>query len=174
MRSAHNGEIVGSNPTLATNTMRYLKQQDDYSCGPIALMNILKWLGHRVLYKDLPKYKQLCYCDDGTWAADLESAMCEYFEPVDIAPSITAMDKHLVSGGIVLFGYEYEIGKRECAHWVLCTEKRGNGYLLVNEASHRGWDESLPTIYRRSRDKIKRMVRRSSDMWLIRKPSHDF
>lgn len=40
--------------------MRYIKQHDDINCGPIALMNVHKWQGKRVTYKDLPRYVKLC------------------------------------------------------------------------------------------------------------------
>jgi hypothetical protein len=38
--------------------MRFLKQKNIFSCGPIALMNIHKWLGHRCAYKT--HYKKIC------------------------------------------------------------------------------------------------------------------
>ncbi len=42
--------------------MRYCKQRDQYSCGALALLNIDKFFGRRVTYKDLPKYRKLVNC----------------------------------------------------------------------------------------------------------------
>ncbi len=42
--------------------MRYCKQRDRYSCGALALLNIDKFFGRPVTYKDLPKYKKLVDC----------------------------------------------------------------------------------------------------------------
>lgn len=55
--------------------MRFIKQRDKYSCGAIALMNTLKWLGHKsgLTYKDLPLWRCLCKTSliNGTSARDL-------------------------------------------------------------------------------------------------------
>jgi len=42
---------------------RFCKQRDDYSCGPIALLNIDKFFGRRVTYKDLPRYRKRVRCE---------------------------------------------------------------------------------------------------------------
>ena len=39
---------------------RFLKQPDNYSCGPVALLNLDKWRGIKVTHEDLPRYKRLC------------------------------------------------------------------------------------------------------------------
>jgi len=44
------------------NSIRFCKQRDKYSCGPIALLNIDKFYGERVTYADLPYYKKLVDC----------------------------------------------------------------------------------------------------------------
>ena len=42
--------------------MRFCKQRDRYSCGPVALLNIDKFFGRRATYQDLPKYRKLVNC----------------------------------------------------------------------------------------------------------------
>jgi len=41
---------------------RYCQQRDNHSCGPIALLNIDKFFGHRVTYKHLPHYSRWLRC----------------------------------------------------------------------------------------------------------------
>lgn len=42
--------------------MRFCKQRDRYSCGAIALLNIDKFFGRHVTYRNLPQYKKLTKC----------------------------------------------------------------------------------------------------------------
>lgn len=44
------------------NNIRFCKQRDKYSCGPIALLNIDKFYGESVVYIDLPYYQKLVDC----------------------------------------------------------------------------------------------------------------
>jgi hypothetical protein len=48
---------------------RFCKQHDTYSCGPVALLNIDKFFGQRVTYKQLPRYSKRVQCvpPDGTF-----------------------------------------------------------------------------------------------------------
>lgn len=41
---------------------RWLRQYDKSSCGPIALINLDKWLGKSVTKRDLTGYRWLCDC----------------------------------------------------------------------------------------------------------------
>jgi len=42
--------------------MRFCKQRDRYSCGPVALLNVDKFFGRRVTYANLPFYRLLVQC----------------------------------------------------------------------------------------------------------------
>ena len=44
------------------NNIRFCKQRDRYSCGPVALLNIDKFYGELVAYRDLPYYRALVDC----------------------------------------------------------------------------------------------------------------
>lgn len=48
---------IGSNDVLPKKT-KYIKQKDECSCGPVALLNLHKWLGQSLTYKDLSRIKQ--------------------------------------------------------------------------------------------------------------------
>ena len=54
--------------------IRYIKQRDKYSCGPVAIMNVLKWAGAEFSYQGKIKlFQQLCFCkpSNGTSHASL-------------------------------------------------------------------------------------------------------
>jgi len=48
--------------TRLTGGPRFLGQRDSYHCGPIALLNLDKWLGCKVTRRDLPHYTKLLGC----------------------------------------------------------------------------------------------------------------
>jgi|3_EtaG_2_1085321.scaffolds.fasta_scaffold02560_19 hypothetical protein len=41
-------------------SVRYISQRNRYSCGPIAILNIMKWAGYDVTYKYLGTLKKYC------------------------------------------------------------------------------------------------------------------
>ena len=57
--------------------MRYCKQRDRYSCGPIALINIAKHFGQRATYQDLLWYQHLVDCTrpDGTFSRNVSKVL---------------------------------------------------------------------------------------------------
>lgn len=117
--------------------IRYVKQRDSYSCGPVAIINILKWLGvEKVTYKLLPFAQIICNCStDGTHDIDIEKAMkyLEITKKRKISPSIKEVDKHLISGGIILISY---VTIFDDGHFSLCVGKHdgkhGPYYRVIN------------------------------------------
>ncbi len=46
------------------DTMRYCNQREKYSCGPVAILNALKWAGLKKTYKDVKEIEKGCPPDD--------------------------------------------------------------------------------------------------------------
>ena len=45
-------------------SVRWIAQKNKFSCGPIAILNILKWVGFPVSYKkDYNFWKKKCKCN---------------------------------------------------------------------------------------------------------------
>ena len=94
--------------------IRFCKQRDQYSCGAVAVLNVLKWAGCKVTYSNLPALRKLCKCNqpNGTKKQDLESAL----KALGIRfkrytrPTLKMMDTHLDGGGIVLLNYCFDEG----------------------------------------------------------------
>lgn len=64
--------------------VRYCKQQDKYTCGPIAFLNLLKWQGKSATYKKTLPWlkKQLKTTKIGTYPANGEKFIKKHFKNV--------------------------------------------------------------------------------------------
>lgn len=63
---------------------RFIRQRDDYSCGPTAVLNAAKWAGLRYTYRDLDYLRTLCRTvpEHGTGDQDLENGLRQTLKPV--------------------------------------------------------------------------------------------
>lgn len=158
-----------------TNKMpRYVKQKDDSSCGPIAVINTLKWLGFNISYRWLDDVRDICkWTRDGTSDLDLEKAL-KYFKVKKkrrIQPSLEDIDKHIDSGGAVILSYfnVYSMPgfKKDSGHFALCIGRTSRTYMMVNDRTNR-------TKNKRYRDTMKAILANESDgykcwAWFITK-----
>ena len=160
--------------------IRYIKQKDNTSCGPVALMNVLKWLGHKVSYDWIHIARHICKWEDrhsdsggGTSDLDLEKAL-KYFDikkKRKIQPCLNDIDKHIDSGGIVLLSYfnPYSMPefKKNSGHFALCIGRTSRTYMMVNDRTNK-------TKNRRYRNVMKTMLNNKSNgykcwAWFISK-----
>lgn len=114
--------------------MRYVRQQDDYSCSPVAILNTLKWLGRKVSYKNLHAIKRLCNCTkEGTDDNGIEEALhllnikYEYRNELNVFSIV----RHLEKGGIVLINGYCE--RNEGWHSFLCVDYDNRYFYTINE-----------------------------------------
>jgi predicted double-glycine peptidase len=134
--------------------IRYIRQRDTYSCGPIAIINTLKWLGHEnITYKLLPAIRMMCKCEYefGTHDLDLERTLkaLGIKKKRKVVPTIKEIDKHLDNDGIIIL--QYSITPFD-GHYVLCIRRTAKSYFLVNDSNDR-------TISRMSRGVFKRLIK---------------
>lgn len=160
--------------------IRYIKQNDQSSCGPIAIINTLKWLGHNATYQFIHIIRQLCNWKDarfidggGTTDADFEIAL-EYFKikrKKIIAPNIDIIDYHLDLGGAVIISYfnPFKVSdfEKNSGHFTLCIGRTRYTYIMVN-------DKPGKTMTRRTKNTMKKMLSNVVDgeeccVWLIYK-----
>lgn len=121
--------------------MKYVAQRNLYSCGPIAIINALKWAGQNVTYKKY--YKKLIRktkCTySGTHDLNISVALFDYvnsFNKIEwlVEPTIKDINKHLSSGGAAIISYDLlsnEVKEREC-HFLLVVKKEKEYYHVVN------------------------------------------
>ncbi len=129
--------------------VRYVKQRDHYSCGPVAIMNVLKWVGVRFNYQERIKVLQeACDCvpTRGTRHAAFDRALRHVVGllPVDVRvrrvhrPKLSQIEEHLLSGGIVVLNYRWKTDEEGFSrHFVLLTKVSGNGkyFLTANDST---------------------------------------
>lgn len=120
--------------------IRYKKQNDNFRCGPVALLNAMKWAGARVSYKDWIDYLcALCNCYDskGTKYPDLIKAFraCSKglfsFKQVDF-PSLKEIQNHIRKEGAVVLLHETYILPRNFHASLLIGGGRRNDFASIN------------------------------------------
>ena len=108
---------------------RYIRQRDNYSCGPVALLNALKWAGATkgTSYDTLPSWRNICKTTRrrGTSFTDLFHAarMLPLIGARKARPKVKLadIDAHLRHGGAVILGSFSE--RMSGFHWFLVTGK---------------------------------------------------
>lgn len=157
--------------------IRYIRQRDRDSCGPVAVLNILKWLGCQISYKEyISTVKYLCLhesgVDGGTYTEGMRNALkCLNIKHVRKKfKSLNQIDNHLDKGGVVLFDYQVSCRLKsgvikEEWHYSLCIGKTKKSYIIVN-------DGTKQTIGKRLRKTVDRMLDKNnsdSAVWLIKR-----
>ncbi len=124
---------------------RYIKQRDKYRCGPVAIMNILKWSGetdsHNYL-RDWATY--ICGCEPphGTAHKEFEKGLRQaskcYGRSFTVRkvmhPTLAEIEKHLRSGGAVVMNYYWERGKKNARHYSVLVDvsDSGRSFRVIN------------------------------------------
>jgi hypothetical protein len=119
--------------------MRYLRQHDRSSCGPISVINAVKWCNIPISEKStLQKLRQDCRCkrEQGTDYSGIVLALSNYAKYIEFFTvkklTIEKVDRHLKKGGATLFCLYWNIQKKLYAHAVLCISKTDKFYKIVN------------------------------------------
>jgi hypothetical protein len=143
--------------------MQYIRQRNNFTCGPIMLMNIDKWAGKRVIRKHLPEYIKKCNCrrECGTEVKDLNRCLGKRSRRV----TYQQFKKHLKTGGsVAIMGWSYDMPTEGHVFLVTGTLRYENelNYNAVNfsgraKASYLHWGYMKHYLS-------------TSRVWLIRKP----
>lgn len=91
--------------------LRYCIQKDNFSCGPIAIINASKWCGLNLTLDDLKDVRKTCKTEyDGTWDEDFNIAVRHYLGcKLRIRRRVNFgykdVKKHLKNGGAVIVSH---------------------------------------------------------------------
>lgn len=128
--------------------MRYIRQPDEISCGPTAILNALKWAGLPVTHDDLPKIQFACKTANaidpndtenaGTYDHDFDRTLRYAGAPAFKVKrksnfSFKSVKDHLLAGGAVCIGYYWEEKGQEGAHFAIIERIEGGYWITVND-----------------------------------------
>lgn len=147
--------------------MRYIRQSDTFSCGPIAIMNVAKWIGIRATIKDHHMFlRNLCgtTIEAGTQEHGLMKGL--RFALGNRAkvkhrfrPTLASIEGNLRLGRAVIL--MHSIGTA-AFHYILITMDQDGNMSSVN--STRGKTRECL-----DRTMLKKYLRRFSRAWFIEK-----
>lgn len=111
--------------------MRFCKQKDHFSCGPIGIINALKFQGKQVSYKDLAYISKhvKCVSPNGTLVPDMHKFIKQFDMEYIANIHIKQIDDILKVGDAVLLCH---IGSHPNKHYSLIIDKREMDYYAVN------------------------------------------
>lgn len=156
--------------------IRYIKQPDDYGCGPTAILNTLKWAGEKVTLKK--HYRALvikCRSKDpdgnefsGTTTRDFQSVLNYVGKKIFdikflIQPKIKRMKKELKLGNAIIL---LHLNPDNTSHYTLIISNEGENFVSVNAFKD---SETVSII---SSDVIEFWTKKSKHMplaWVITK-----
>jgi hypothetical protein len=163
---------------------RYTKQFDGFSCGPVAICNILKWGGFNVTLKAaLGPIAAVCKCSRlrGTTNYHFDRSLRLFCKGFDLhvrrkyKPKLKDIENHLRDGGVVAINYKvgtYDDGPNkgyEWRHYMLITDisEDGREFGTVNSFSGKG--QRAKTYWPRAWFKKDFLRYRGYKLWLISK-----
>ena len=121
---------------------RFVSQHDEYSCGPIAIINAAKWsglkkrCGRRYTRADLPKLRRWCNTDKhlGTPTKYMVNTLKRLGFKTTLKYKLTfaQLNMYLKQGKSVIIG-SYGFGKKkDDGHWYFVPEKSGDRFRVIN------------------------------------------
>ena len=117
---------------------RFIKQYDDYNCGPVAIVNALKWAGVKATHAHVKKFNCICKTteDMGTTISAIHKALdgTKVFKIVRLYnPPIKRIDEHINRGGAVLYGStKVKTGNAYEGHYALIVSRSENRFGVCN------------------------------------------
>jgi len=136
---------------------RYLRQRDNFRCGPVAILNALKWAypyGCDGLMftkaNHLWSICKICKTDNyGTDSDDFHGTLRAYFPYVRrvFSPTVAQINRHLGYSRPLILGHSYtrDDGVYE-EHYVFCLSNPDYGYRVVNGVDTNSGEILKPTV----------------------------
>lgn len=114
---------------------RYIKQRNYFECGPVAIINALKWLGFNAQGCHVKHTRKECGTDkDGTTSEAMRKVIDTHIHRNTYVecPTLAMLDSALELGRafILNYGYVRDDGEEEW-HACLCIGKDGLAYLRI-------------------------------------------
>lgn len=159
--------------------MGYIVQDDDYSCGPTAIINSLVWAGISVSKEDLDLYRFSCRTIDpefpkdwdlnGTTDADLDRVLRyagkgRFRVKRTRRPTVPMLIRHLQKGGAFVLSYFWKEGVQSGHHFAFVSEMNRGCFAVINDHAKDG----IVTL--RTQQTLRKWLKRKDESpicWLI-------
>jgi len=158
--------------------IRYIGQRDEFSCGPLAILNILKWTGYDVTSEYLSDLKKYCKTDvGGTDTRIISNVLKRYskfeFNCVSFI-KIQDLHDHIKKGGsaiVEISWFDEDKRKIEGHFYIIIGILICDGKILYKTIN---WEKGCTEKYAERKDIVKEFRRcaKSQDnpkAWLIDK-----
>jgi hypothetical protein len=125
---------------------RWIRQRNSHSCVPVAILNMLKWAGVSITYKNNIRFwkKKVGHTQDGAHIRDY-SRIFSKIPNVKLKrktrPSLEGIDRALSEGNAVLLRSAWEMDGNIHRHILLITGRTEKSLFLTNTFRGHGWFE---------------------------------
>lgn len=121
---------------------QYIKQKDEFGCGPVALLNVRLWAGQSVTYKqNYEECKTTCKCLEGTQRSHFHRAL-NHFAPnsynvyTNSNLNIKDLSNHIKTDGIAVLLHYFP--DAWYSHFCLVTGRENkDDWVLINNDKNR-------------------------------------
>lgn len=139
---------------MPTN-VRWIAQKNNFSCGPVAILNILKWAGFPVSYnKDYKFWKTKCKCTEyGTHQPLFQKCLINLKNILSTPknlPTISSIEDAIKNNQLVVMKSTFMIdSKRDLGHFFVISEMTEHSFFCVNdvEGKHNWYDKEIFAQY---------------------------
>lgn len=139
---------------------RWIAQKTLTDCGPVAILNVRKWLGHKVSYRsDLKETRRKCRT--GSYGTELNHFVRNLHQIGGIRitprnyPTTAQMSSHLAEDKIIVMKAAIPCGETVEGHYFIVSEQTDKSFFCVNIFNKHSW-----------------MSKASFDMWFLQKHTY--
>ena len=148
---------------------RYItEQQHQTSCGPVSVMNALKWLGYSASYREnIQDFKEFGWSNaSGMWPHQMHKALKSYGIKYKLhkKPTLALMKKIVNSGNALIFEYDWVDYTETGGHFIFIDYYNSIGRGFFNAYNYKQGFETgmLGQIYVAACLTASKMVRKNA------------
>ena len=153
---------------------RYLRQKDEFHCGPVAIINAMKWVGINASARShLNQLSKECGTDKyGTYPQRFGRVLSKYVRAhYWERPFTPGLKNHLSFGRAFVLGHSFVRNDDIVeSHYTLCIGRDSGGYIMVNDVHTYNGEIIKPTVCYKGDAQFKEMVYGNpirAEAWLI-------
>lgn len=118
----------------STTNIKYINQIDKYSCGPIAILNVMRWAGCKTPYSYIYCLRSILNIrkEKGSWSTDIDRLL-RCINKVHVLKhdfiKLEYINTVLTNNKIVVLQHPVKVNE---GHFTIIVSKQNNRYKLLN------------------------------------------